>query len=90
MTGSKKRYFSKLIKRIEEMVTLINHLSAENAQLRKRITELEQSRSQDGQNNADETEIHRLKKENKLLKEREKLIKNKVERLVVKLESIKE
>ncbi len=90
MTGSKKRYFSKLIKRIEEMVTLINHLSAENAQLRKKITELEQSRSQDGQNNADETEIHRLKKENKLLKEREKLIKNKVERLVVKLESIKE
>lgn len=90
MTGSKKRYFSKLIKRIEEMVTLINHLSAENAQLRKKITELEQSRSQDGQNNAHETEIHQLKKENKLLKEREKLIKNKVERLVVKLESIKE
>jgi predicted nuclease with TOPRIM domain len=90
MNGSKMCNFSKLIKQIDKMVTLINQLSAENLQLREKIAELEHRGFQSSQKNADEAEIHRLKKENKLLKEREKLIKNKVERLVVKLESIKE
>lgn len=78
-----------LFSKVDALLKLVENLKAENNMLKKKIAEIQQhpKANPDGSETNDK-ELSNLKKENKLLKEREKLIKNKVERLMVKLEDI--